>query len=338
MTALSELERLETTGLWRETAGAQRREVVVSLGDASLIISDTAGRALSHWSLPAIARLSGPSDRPAVYQPAADAEELLELDDETMIDALTRVSRAIERAQPKPGRLRGLIIAGVLILAIALAVFWLPGALVTQATRVVPEATRVALGEALLIRIQRVAGPRCDTPSGTRALDKLTERLIPEGGRIVVLSSGVQTAAHLPGPIVLINRALIEDYEDPSVVAGYVLAERARAKQVDPLERLLHTTGFVSSVRLLTTGMLKDETLDRYAETFLTTAPSPISNDLLLAEFARMQVLSTPYAYARDITGEETLGLIEANPTSATRQKIVLGDGSWIALQGICSE
>lgn len=51
MTALKEYERLESGGLWRMTPQDQRRDVIVSFGDATLVISDSANRALSHWSL-----------------------------------------------------------------------------------------------------------------------------------------------------------------------------------------------------------------------------------------------------------------------------------------------
>ena len=107
MTALSEYARLETTGLWRETPDSQRREVVVSLGDATLVISTMTDSALSHWSLPAVHRLN-PGKRPALYAPDAEADELLEISEPQMIEAIETLRRAIDRTRPKPGRLRWL--------------------------------------------------------------------------------------------------------------------------------------------------------------------------------------------------------------------------------------
>ena len=58
MTALPEYQRLECSGLWRDGPGAQRREVIVAFGDATLVIADArSDRALAHWSLPAVLRL-----------------------------------------------------------------------------------------------------------------------------------------------------------------------------------------------------------------------------------------------------------------------------------------
>ena len=66
MTALKKYARLEATGLWRQTPEDQRREVVVSIGDATLVISNTNDTALTHWSLAAIER-AGTSDDPATF-------------------------------------------------------------------------------------------------------------------------------------------------------------------------------------------------------------------------------------------------------------------------------
>lgn len=338
MTALTQFERLEASGLWRERPEAQRRDVLLSLGDATLMISDHAGRVLSHWSLPAIERINPTTEPLALYRPGPDARELLEIDDQIMIDALAKVQRAIARARPRPGRLRGTVIAGTLAFSVGMAVFWLPGALTRQAIHVVPQATRAALGEALLTRIRRVAGPRCETPGGSHALDRLAERLLPDGGRIVVLSDGVRASAHLPGRIVLINKALVEDYEDPAVVAGFIVAELARARAEDPLASLLRQTGLGTALRLLTTGRIPDDTLDGYAERLLTSPPVPITDDVLLSAFREQNLSATPYAYALDITGEATLALIEADPVAPEAADSVLSDGNWVALQGICGE
>jgi len=46
MTALSKYDRLEATGLWRADPEAQRREVIVSIGNATLVIADINDRHL----------------------------------------------------------------------------------------------------------------------------------------------------------------------------------------------------------------------------------------------------------------------------------------------------
>mgnify|MGYP005990444423 FL=1 len=48
MTALTKYDRLEATGLWRPAPDGQRREVIVSIGNATLMISDMNDQAIAH--------------------------------------------------------------------------------------------------------------------------------------------------------------------------------------------------------------------------------------------------------------------------------------------------
>lgn len=335
MTALTEYQRLESPGIWRAAPDDQRRDVMISIGDATLVIYDNANRPLAHWSLAALVRLNA-GTRPALFSPAPDAPEELEVADKTMVDAIEKVRKTIERRRPKQGRLRLYLLGGGLAAALALGAFWLPDTLIRNAAAVVPSAKRDELGARLLGNIRRVAGKPCDTARGRRALDRLYSRLLPgRPGRLVVLAGGIATTGHLPGGLILLNRALVEDYEAPDVVAGYILAEALRADIRDPVRSMLQATGPLTAVRLLTTGDIPDGTLSDYAETLMTMPPAELPDDTLLAAFSTAQVASTPYAYARDISGETTLALIEADPGSTAP---VMADSSWVSLQGICGE
>ncbi|MEX0319396.1 MAG: hypothetical protein AB3N21_15660 [Ruegeria sp.] len=335
MTALKEYERIEATGLWRASPEDQRREVVISIGEATLTISDFNDRALTHWSLAALER-QNPGETPAIYSPDGDPGETLELADteQTMIEAIDRLQRAIERARPHPGRLRWLSVAGVLAVVIAALVFWLPGALQRHTVSVVPAIKRQDIGRMVLHRIERVAGRACSTDEAQAVLGRLAQRTGVR--RLVVLPASVADSLILPGGIVLLNRALIEDHEDPAVAAGYVLAERTRAAAVDPLADLLGRAGPQASFRLLTTGELTPDILDLYTEQVLTEPRPQVSDEVLLGLFGQAAIPSTPYAYARDITGETVLGLIEADPMAGRTLEPVLPDRDWVRLQNIC--
>jgi len=339
VTALNEYQRLEARGLWRESAEAQRREVVVSLGDATLILTDANDRPLAHWSLAAVERLN-PGTRPALYSPDGLEDETLELpeDEAEMIQAIERVRRAVEGRRPRPGRLRFGLIGATLVAATALAIFWLPGALSKHALSVVPMVKREAIGAALMDRLHKVTGPACAERSGRRALDRLARRLPGVSGppELYVMRDGVRGAAHLPGGVILLNRSVVEDTTDPDVVAGYIIAEQSRAARSDPLGEVLQAAGPIATVRLLTTGALPEEALDSFARTVLTDPPDPIPDDALIARFAAQGVRSTPYAYAVDISGESTVGLIEADPHADDRTEPVLSDADWLRLQAVC--
>ena len=339
MTALSAYDRLEASGLWRGSPETQRRDVIVSIGEATLTISDPNDTALAHWSIPAVAR-ANPGQTPALYHPDGDPGEMLELaeDEAEMIAAIETLRQAVDRARPHPGRLRLLSLLFSIAAVVLLCLFWLPGAVRDHAVSVVPEVKRQELGAALLDKIRRVAGRPCDDAQALPALDRLSARLpAPDGpARLIALRDGVQEAAHLPGGIILLNRALFEDHEEPDVVAGYIIAEHLRAELHDPLRRLLKRSGFVAAIRLLTTGTLPDGTLTAYSEDLLAATPEPLPEDTVLAGFAAWSVRATPYAYAQDITGETTLGLIEADPFATAVPDPLISDADWLRLQNIC--
>ncbi len=335
MTALAKYARIEATGLWRAAPDAQRREVIVSIGDATLVITDTNDRPLAHWSLAAVER-GNPGVIPALYHPDGDTGETLELpaSEAEMVEAIETLRRVIDRSRPRPGRLRsfGMLLS---VLAVAgIAYFWLPGALQDHTLTVVPDVKRVQIGAALLRRIERVSGPRCADPPGNVALALLSQRL--NAGNLAVLPNMSRASLHLPGALILLNRSVIEDFEEPDVAAGYIVTEMARRDGKDPLRHLLENTGIWENFRLVTTGDLSPAALDGYAQ-FLMTTPV-VEPDLArqTARFAAASLRSTPYARARDITGETTLRLIEGDPMNGKLTEPLMSDPNWLRLQNIC--
>ncbi|MCT4685256.1 MAG: hypothetical protein N4A39_16155 [Roseicyclus sp.] len=336
MTALEQYSRLEATGLWREAPDAQRRDVLVSLGDATLMISTQSEVALTHWSLPAVARLN-PGRRPALYAPGADTEERLEIDDPDMIAAIETVRAAIDKRRPHPGRLRLWISGGMAALALGLAIFWLPDALTRQTVALLPEASREEIGNRLLQEIGQLAGPICTSPRGSTALNRLARRSFGEDApRVALLPSPIPDTLSLPGDILVANAGLAEDYETPEVLAGFLLAEDVRRDQTDPMLRLLTEAGLGATLGLLTTGQIDEAALHAHAATLLSREAGPVAEAPLLARFEAAGISSQPYAFARDVSGETMLGLIEADPMRGAQTAPLLGDADWVSLQDIC--
>ena len=335
MTALKEYQRLEAPGLWRSNADAQRRDVFVSLGEATLTISDFNNQALTHWSLAAICRVN-PGERPALFHPEGDPDETLEISDSEgeMIDAMERLRKAVDRARPRTGRLR--LLSGLLIslLVAAFLFLWLPGGLQRHALSVVPHVTQQKIGAALLLEIEKLTGPACTNHSARLALRRLADRL--EIDQLVVLPSDLNRALALPGGIITIGKPLLTQQEDPSVVAGFILLEQVRKQQMDPLSLVLRDGGFSASFTLLTKGHIPAEALRDHVLSRLRESGNTIENDTLLAAFQAASVPSTPYAYAVDASGETTLPLIEGDPLSGLDAPPVLRDRDWILLQAIC--
>ena len=339
MTALRKYQRLESLGLWRDGAAAQRREVLVGFREATLILSDPRSETpLSHWSLPAIVRLN-PGEMPAVYGPGAEPFESLELDDSDMIAALETVRGAVARSRPRPGRLRGWLVAGSMGVLLLLGLMWLPGALIERTAGMLPISKRAQIGQLALTDLTRLTGVPCATPTGTRALERLSERIFGPGApQLLVMRSGLSGAAHLPGNVILLGRPLIESSSGPEAAAGFALAEAMRAAEQDPVIAILRHAGLRATFRLLTTGDLPAASVEGYGETLLRAHPAPVDDEALLEKFRAAAIPSSPYAQTLDPSGEATRPLIAADPfRDKPSDRPVLPDDIWVGLQEICT-
>ena len=339
MTALTKYQKLECRGLWRDSPEAQRRDVVVNFGDASLVLADPrTDTALTHWSLPAVERLN-PGQMPALYAPGDDAPETLEIDDPEMIGALEKVHTAIVHARAKPGRLRNLLVLAGTAIVVGLLVFVGPERLVRHTAAVVPDAARARIGQQLLAELAPLTGRPCADAAGQAVLDRLALRLFGQTlWQVRVVRDGVAGAAHLPGRILLLDRGLVNGQDGPEALAGFALAEAMRAEGADALEDLLHFAGLRATFGLLTGGTLPAGAADGYGEVLLKRPPLPLDDTALLARFAGSGVPSTGYAFALDPSGETTLALIEADPHQGGAPTPLMTEIDWTALQAICAE
>lgn len=340
MTALNQYQRLEAVGIWRETPKSQRRDVIVSFGDATLILTDPRSETpLAHWSLPAVVRLN-PGKHPALYSPGGlDADEELEVEDDLMISAIERVHRAIDASRPHSGRLRASLLLSGGLLMLTIGIVWLPPAIVRHAASVAPPAQRAEIGRMILAEITQTTGSACHRPSAGPGARHLAERLLGPGQQIAVLPMKLNEAIRLPGPLTVIGSDLVANQQSPEVAAGYILAAEAVAQRADPLLDALRYAGPRATFQLMTAGTLPRESLDGYGDKLLSRAVQPPEDDALLSLFEKTGISSQPYARALDPTGEATLALIEADPyRTALPAQPLIDDLEWAALRQICDE
>lgn len=332
MTALKEYARLESGGIWQETPEAPARDVTVSFGDATLVIADAQGLALSHWALAAVTRLNL-GERPARFAPDAGVQEVLIVEDDLMIDAIETVRKTLLAARPSPPRLRFLsttvIIAGLL----AASVLWLPGLLRDQTLAAVPQSKRSEIGATVLGHIQFLTGPSCRGAQGRQALAQLHTRLFGRdaAGQIVVAPTGFNDAVALPGGIIVLDKTIPETTDDPSISAGYILAAHARQVATDPLAPILDTAGLRMTFTLFTTGELPAEVLKDYAKSLVDDGIPAVDTGALHDSFDVARVPSTPYAVYANVPA-----LAQNDPMAGQDVVPLMGDGDWVGLQGIC--
>lgn len=338
MTALPQYVRLEALGIWRETAEAQRREVIVFFGDATLVIADgRAAQPLTHWSLAALERLN-PGKSPARYTPAADDGEELEIEDEAMVAAIDKVLGAIQTARPHPGRLRGWLIGGAAIACLVLVALWAPGAAIRQAVRVMPDAKRAEIGRAILADIGRTTGAQCHSSDGDAALEQLATRLPGDEKILAIMPRGFDKAGRvLPGNVVAVGRKML-NANGPEALAGAVIAAETAATGNDGLAAFMDWAGSRAAFQFLITGDLPRGIVRGYGQIVLSHPAPRASSDELITAFAQAELATSPYAYALDPTGESVLPLIEGDPYRDRKDIVhpMLRDAQWKALKTIC--
>lgn len=336
MTALDRYVRLESSGLWRPDASAQRRDVVISFGDATLVIADGAGRPLAHWSLPALER-QNPGETPAIYAPDDDADEIIEIADETMIDAIEEIRAALLKARPKPGKLRHWITGGLIAVTLALAVFWLPGALTRQTLAVVPLPKRVEIGATMLGYLQVETGAACRSPRANDAAGRLAQRLFgPENAaQIVVVPELAQGAVALPGGLIVVGYELLRASDDPAAVAGYLIASRIAVIRMDPLEDVLRQAGLRVTFGLLTTGEIPPAILQQNAQRLAMGGALVADPELLHDALVAARVPQAPYLAVADAWSGSMPELAD-DPIAGEDNPMILSDSDWVSLQNIC--
>lgn len=326
-------------GVWRPSPEDRLRDVIVSFGDATLVLSDPKSETpLTHWSLPAIQRLN-PGATPAIYAPAEDETpaETLEIDDALMIQAIDRIHRAIALGRPHPGRLRGGLTLGAALVMIVAGLLWLPDALTRHAAGIVPPAERSSMGREILADMAKSTGAACERRAGRSVLDQMAQRLTGPGTRIEVLPAGPQGAVALPGGLFVVGDMLISDQPGPEVLAGHIVAADLRARAADPTLALLDHAGIRPVLTLLTTGHLPASAMSGYGAGLLSQPITlPASADLLAA-LGEKGLPSEPLARNVDPAGTSLLPLIEGDPYRSRIPPPLMDDRAWVALQQICT-
>ena len=119
MTALDKYQRLEATGLWRQSPDDPGREVIMQFGKATLVLNASDDSPLAHWSIPAIEIVADDGET-TVYALDSDGYETLTTSDRDMRAALSAIL-AGKSAATDPGPTRGGRILKALTALVAIA-------------------------------------------------------------------------------------------------------------------------------------------------------------------------------------------------------------------------
>lgn len=259
MTALEQYLRLEAVGIWRETARADPREVVVSFGATTLVLTDLGDRPLGHWALAGVQKV-GRTAEGTVYAMTPEGGETLTIADREMVAAIAAVTRRGAPRPKPPRRRRGQVLVTLGILAVfGFTVTVAPGLIAAQAARMMPpERAEEAADRILLGLMERRA--LCDQAEFRRALGLVAASIDPaDPPRLRVMDLGQRRAVVLPGRTVLVDRTALAAAAGPDEVAGWV----ATALAGEPVADLMHAVGPVAGLTYILTGELGDPAVAR---------------------------------------------------------------------------
>ncbi|MEM8789442.1 MAG: hypothetical protein AAGE76_14375 [Pseudomonadota bacterium] len=331
MTALEEYLRLEAPGRWRETPQAAWREVVVSFGHASLVLTDFSDTALTHWSLAAVQRVADSDDGTVRYAPDAGAAEMLEITDPAMVEAIARAQRMAQPPRHSPA-LRGYLRTGAWALLIVAAVAAAAVAGYGLVRQQAPALISPEQAAAVSAEVEAGLGARrCTGAPGVRALGQIAARLQVD---VAVMDWAAPAVAELPDGTILLARAEVERAVSAEVVAGW--AALAQVAAPAPLPRWLDGLNPRTLLKFVTSGTFAPADIEALAGLVRAT-PLPRDPDLLRIALDGLATRGIdPVPFRR---GAAARGLLPAPGTADEHpppRPLLPQDRDWVALQNIC--
>jgi hypothetical protein len=324
MTALERYIRLESGGRWRESEGAPWREVLVSFGNATLVLSDFSEEPLTHWSLAAVEKVAE-VEGVALFAADGGTAEMVEISDPQMIEAIDEVSqmaRAAARPAPRRPGLRWPVLGVLAAAALGALGWWGPGLARDYARGLVSAEQERLLSARIMGGLD--AAP-CTGPEGRAARVMLERRL---DLRLRIMPWSQPRLARLPDGTVLLSREVVETARSAEEVAGWAALAAAGAHD-SPLDRWIAEVGVPDLLRFLASAEVPEAGIARMRELLrVQTIPTdPGAVAAAGATLVRADIDPRPFA-ARNAAAPPAL--------PEAPQPVFAKDRDWVALQNIC--
>lgn len=349
MTALAQYDRLEAVGRYLSEAG--EISVIITFGEASLVVMDAEEMPLTHWPLATLRRRDG-NGAALILTPDEGSVERLLIDDPQMIEAIRAVCEELDAARPKPPpRWRRPLIGAVCgVVAVTIGAFVLPPILADRFVETIPQAAERAMGAGMADEYAAEFSSKklpvfCDGIAGLAALRQLEIRFQASGTTALtalkVIDAPDLSVAALPGGWIIINAGALSTLENPEALSGLLAIEVAHAEAGGPLRLTLDGMGLFGLIRVIR-GVADDQELTAAFIAGHSEGYDADSRGAAVRNASQMLgdigLPTLPMAKHLRAIGES--GLADA---AASADRIgsgafdpALSDQNWVALAGIC--
>ncbi len=259
MTAIDKYTRLEALGQWRESPELPPLEVVVSFGNATLVLSDLDENPLCHWAMAATSRLTLDGAN-AVYTPDTEGYETLEIGDAEMVEAIAQVSRAAITIKRRTPWLRRVFLT-ILLVTVGAIFYVAPSMLQGQAVRMTgPESAR-KLGTDMVATLN---ADICRQPRADTVRELFQSRIFPDGRALLLIARNQPHASVFPGGVVVVGSDALQAMQTPDELA--VLTTTLFMQSEIKLAQLFESSSPRELFEYITSGKLSGERLAKAAQ------------------------------------------------------------------------
>ncbi len=203
MTAIKKYTILESKGFWIDAKGSPPKEVIVSFGKSSIIMSDNNEIPLNHWDLNSIVMIEK-NEIEARFSPGTERQEELIIQDEAMIEALAIICGKGKSPSGKLLKFHHFIIITGSIL-IMLFFFFLPNILRTVTLDIIkPNHEYVFIQK--LLENENLIRNTCPKQKETKAVENklIKKHGVVTGIDISITKTSLSSPLILPGGIIII--------------------------------------------------------------------------------------------------------------------------------------
>lgn len=340
MKKLSDFERLEDTGVWRESMNDPGHSVIVQLSEFELIIINKENEPLARWTLDAVRHLN-PGTVPAIFSPDEQADETIEISDPFVIDIL---SHQLNPKQNQPEDedddskeqfdvKRRLIFGTLVITSFLLSIFLFSGQITAGFTRLIPASEQLEIGEITFGHLVEQVGERCKTFAGNRALSKLANKLFGMAAPTIrIVRSDIYLVTYLPGEILVLSDTVFNNQEQLSIIAGNMFNTKLLAVNSNPIERLLQESGLWRATLYILRRNPDDLRIEDFASSIQVKINDEVDDQAILELFRNAGLPSWDYAISIGSTGQ----LLTNSPSVGISSQRIVGDHEWKAIKNIC--